>query len=54
MDWTIGPLDYFFGPFFRPFFFFCTIFWTVLSGGGRPFVLRGGVGCNLPVLREGG
>ena len=52
MDWTIGPLDYFLDHFLD-LFFFCTIFWTVLSGGGRPFVLRGGVGCNLTVLREG-
>ena len=52
MDWTIGPLDYFLDHFLH-LFFFCTIVWTVLSGGGRPFVLRGGVGCNLTVLREG-
>ena len=29
MEWTIGPVDYFFEPFYR-------------GGGGRPLVLREG------------
>ena len=32
MDWTIGPLDYFFGPFFRPFFFFALFFGPFYRG----------------------
>ena len=30
MDWTIGLLDYFFGPFFGPIFWI--LFWTSLFG----------------------
>ena len=32
---------FFFGSFFSPFFFW-TNFWTILSGVGRPLVLREG------------
>ena len=36
MDWTIGLLDYFFGPFLEPFFgyFFGPVFLDLLVGGG--------------------
>ena len=36
MDWTIGLLDYFFGPIFEPFFgyFFGPVFLDLLVGGG--------------------
>ena len=32
MDWTIGLLDYFFGPFFG--YFFGPVFLDLLIGGG--------------------
>ena len=57
--WTIfrtiflGPL---FGPFFFTFFgpFFGNNFGLPVGGGGRQTISgQGGVGCSLPLLREG-
>ena len=63
MEWTIGPLDYFFGLFFRSFFW--TTFWTIYCFlfldhffldhfiGGHTISTQGRVGYSLSVLREG-
>ena len=43
MDWTIGPLDYFWDIFWTTFWtIFWTFFSTILSKGRPPLVLREG------------
>ena len=53
MDWTIGPLDYFFNFYFGPFSLdhFIFFFWNILSGV-HTISTQGGVGCSLSVSRE--
>ena len=62
MDWTFGPLDYFFLDYFLDRFldhffdlFFYPIFlWISLSGGGGHTISTQGVmGCSQSVLKEG-
>ena len=57
MDWTIGPLDHFFGPFFGPFF---RPFYQgeaddehLARGGMQSISTQGGV-VGRPLLRRKG
>ena len=51
MDWTIGPLDYFFGPFCGPFFYFT--FFNHFIGGSKATSTQVGVVGRLLLMREG-